>query len=320
MRLIKRSIFLSTVVLFVAACAQQSELAVEDLVFEKSNDPGGCSVEHIAVSPSTNHYQYDSLSSDGGVLAVAWDRGDDGSGTYLFDLSTGERTDLPSLNNGAVFAPDGKTLVNSVYVENGKTDIIEFDIASGETTVISPHPEWDWLASYSSDGETILFNSFRTGRSDIYSFNKVDETLTQWTDYDGYEAHGQFSPDDKEILFHRSDQQGNFDIFLIDVETATIRQLTDALSEESYGSWGPDGDVIVMASDRNQPSGETDLFLMDRDGENIRQITDHPAKDAYPFFSPDGRYLYFNSAREPQGIYRITFDEEFNCLSSVEDG
>ncbi len=80
------------------------------------------------------------------------------------------------------------------------------------------------------------------------------------------------------------------------------------------------GDLIAFASDRNQSSGETDIYLMDRNGENIRQITDHPANDGYPFFSPDGRYLYFNSAREPQGIYRITFDDEFNCLKQEGNG
>ena len=53
---------------------------------------------------------------------------------------------------------------------------------------------------------------------------------------------------------------------------------------------------------------------MDAAGSEPRQLSDHPAKDAYPFFSPDGRYLYFNSDREPSGIYRIELDEGLECV------
>lgn len=284
--------------------------------FQTSVDPSGCVIEHIAAEEGTRQFQFDSLSADGSQIAIGWDRGKEERGTYILDLASGQRTDVPVFNNGAVISPDGQTLLNSIYVENGKTDIVEYSMESGEITPVAPHPDWDWLASYSSDGDTILFNSYRTGASDIYSYTKAGGKLTQWTDHPGYEAHGQFSPDDSRILFHRQNEDGDFNLFVIDTETGETTQLTDDPTEESYGSWSPDGAAIAFTSDRHRKPGVGDIFIMDLDGNNIRQLTNNEAKDGYPFFSPDGKYLYFNSDRAPEGVYRIALDERLHCLKT----
>ena len=304
--------------LLTAACAQNETTAAKQNSYATSIDPGGCVVEHVAVDPSRGQFHYDGLSPDGGSLAVGWDRSGEQSGLYLLDLNSGERTDIPNLNNGAVFSPDGNKLLNIFPSKNARTDIIEYDLKTGEMTAIAPHDAWEWLASYSSDGELILFNSYRTGASDIYTYRKSDGLLKQWTDFDGYEAHAQFSPDDSKILFNRQDNGEDYNLYVIDTETGDISQLTDEATEEGYASWSPDGKTIVFASDRGQASGETDLYLMNSNGENIRRITDHPSKDEYPFFSPDGKYIYFNSYRSaPKGLYRIEFDKDLNCIKTA---
>jgi len=287
--------------------------------FESTIDPGGCLVEHVAVDPEVNQFHFDGLSPDGEKLAVGWRRGKEESGLYLLDLITGERQPIPGLNNGAVFSPDGEKLLNILPTENGKTDIVEYDLATSSMTVIAPHEEWEWLASYSSDGETILFNSYRTGESDIYTYRKKDGALTRLTDFQGYDAHAQFSPDDSKILFNRQENGSDFNLYVMDVETGFVSQLTEETSEEGYGSWSPDGNSIVFASDRSQESGKTDLFVMNSNGGEVRRITNNPAKDAYPFFSHDGRYLYFNSDREPAGLYRIEFDNNLECVKGASD-
>ncbi len=304
------------VALLTASCVQDQKIS-----YETSLDPGGCLVEHVAVEPGVNQFHYDGLSPDGDKLAVGWDREGEESGLYLLDLTTGARTDIPMLNNGAVFSPDGNKLLNILPAENGKTDIVEYDLITGEMTFIAPHEEWEWLASYSSDGELILFNSYRTGASDIYTYRKSDGALKQWTEFDGYEAHAQFSSNDSKILFHRQEDRDDFNLFVIETETGDIAQLTDDATEESYASWSPDGNVIVFASDRNQDSGETDIYLMKSNGDDIRRLTDNAAKDSYPFFSPDGKYVYFHSYREPPGLYRIELDNTLACVKgAVEQG
>lgn len=290
----------------------------EQIAYTTSIDPTGCLVEHVAAEQGKQQFHYDGLSSDGNTLAVGW-RHDTESGLYLLDIHTGARTDIPNLNNGAVFSPDGHKLLNIFPAENGTTDIVEYDIATGEMTFIAKDDAWEWLASYSSDGNLILFNSYRTGASDIYTYRKSDGDLKRWTKFDGYDAHAQFSPDDSKILFNRQDNDEDFNLYVIEVETGAIMQLTNEPTEESYGSWSPDGNTIVFASDRDQVSGETDIYLMTANGADVRRITNHPKKDAYPFFSPDGKYIYFNSHREPQGIYRIKLDNDLNCVKGVSN-
>jgi len=307
------------VVLLVAGCAPY-----EPVAFEASIDPGGCMVEHVAVDPGRGQFHFDGLSPDGSMLAVGWDRNGAESGLFLLDLNTGERSDIPNLNNGAVFSPDSKTLLNVLPTENGRTDIVEYDLSTGEMTTIAPHDQWEWLASYSSDGGTVLFNSYRTGASDIYTYRKSDGELKQWTDFEGYEAHGQFSPDDSKVLFNRQEDSGDFssetdfNVYVLDLLSGDIVQLTDAPSEDGYPSWSPDGKTVVFASDRAQESGELDIYLMRSNGDDVRRITEHPAKDEYPFFSPDGKYIYFNSYRsDPKGIYRIELNEDYSCTTGT---
>jgi Tol biopolymer transport system component len=310
-------IFLGSAILFSA-----SAVSSHALQFETSADPGGCLIEHVAADPDMEQFHYDGVSGDGKRLAVGWRRGETESGLYLFDLKTGKKKQIPGLNNGAVFAPDGKKLLNILPTKNGRTDIVEYDLATGEMTSIAPHDQWEWLASYSSDGSQILFNSYRTGASDIYTYRVSDGALRRWTNFDGYEAHGQFSPDDSQILFHRQEDSNDFqsatdfNLYVIDVASGEISQLTDEPSEEGYASWSPDGQTIVFSSDRDQESGEMDLYLMNVDGSGVRRLTDHPAKDSYPFFSPDGDYVYFHSERVPSGMYRMALDADLQCADA----
>ena len=322
--MIIRFYMVGIIAILTTSCAAVEKTAGSNITFETSIDPGGCLVEHVAVEKERGQFYFDGLSPDGRKLAVGWDRNGEESGLYLLDLNTGEQRVIPGLNNGAVFSPEGHKLLNILPTENGRTDIVEYDLATGETTLIAPHDQWEWLASYSSDGSLILFNSYRTGASDIYTYRKSDGKLKQWTYFDGYEAHAQFSPDDSKILFNRQEDkkdfhgETDFNLYVIDAESGEITQLTDEASEEGYGSWSPDGETIVFSSDRNQASGETDLYLMNSDGDNVRRVTNHPAKDAYPFFSPDGNYIYFNSDRsDPTGIYRIRFDRNLDCIKGT---
>ncbi len=272
-----------------------------------------CAVEPLAAEDGRRQYQYDSFSKDGQFLAIGWDDGGAGKGTYLLNMKTRERIEIDGFNNGATFSPDGRFLVNSIYVENGKTDIARFDLATKKLDVLAQHEAWDWLPSYSPDGTSIVFNSFRTGNSDIYLLDLADQSLKRLTDSDNYEAHAQFSPDGTKVLYHENDGDGDYNIKLLDIATGKKSVLTRAGTEESYGSWSPDGNYIVFASDRYQKPGVTDLFIMTAQGALLRRLTDDTTKDGYPFWSPDGQYIYFNADREPKGIYRIKMRDLIDC-------
>jgi TolB protein len=301
------------VAIVLAGIVGTAHSAENILEYDRVVDPSGCQLERFAAEPGISQYQYDSFSADGRLIAIAWDRGEESRGTYLLNIETGKRTDIPALNNGATFSPDGKYLLNSVYVENGKTDIALYELASGESTFLAVDDAWEWLPSYSPDGSSIVFNSFRSGNSDLYLLDLETMELRQLTDAMSYDAHAQFSPDGQSVLYHEQTSKTDFNIKRIDLADGRVQELGKEAGEESYASWSPDGKFIAYASDRNQEPGVADIFIMNNVGETIRTVTNFPAKDGYPFWSPDGKYLYFTSYREPQGVYRVRMSNLIDC-------
>ena len=281
--------------------------------FETERDPSGCLLERVAVEEGVHSFQFDSLSPDGRLLGIGWSKGDDERGTYLLDLISGERTDVPGFNNGATFSPDGTTLLNSIYVDGGKTDIAEYDRRTGKITIIAQHEDWDWLASYSSDGEWIVFNSYRGGNSDVYLYKRSDGSMRQMTESDRYDAHAQLSPDGKTIVFNRQDGPTDYNVYKLDVATGVETQLTDSPREEGYPSWSADGRYIIYSSDAGNEAGKLNIHVMTSDGTHVQQLTAHKDKDGYPFASPDGEYVYFNTDRQPNGVYRIKINDDMSC-------
>ncbi len=284
-----------------------------------SAQQGECRVERVAAEEGVNQFQYDGLSPDGRTLAVGWQRGETERGTFLLDLINGERAEIPQLDSGGSFTADGGTLVATLYAENGRPDIAEFDRQTERLRILTPHEASDWLPTASADGRSLLFNSFRTGGSDLYMLDRSTEQLRQLTDSPNYDAYAQLSPDGGTVAFHRRVGEADYNIILLDLASGVETTVTDSPREESYASWTPDGRHLFFASDRDAEPGKTDLFVMTRDGALLHKLTTHPEKDAYPFVSPDGRYLYFNSNREPRGVYRIALGDDLDCLDRVDE-
>lgn len=285
----------------------QSELA-------QSTDPSGCILEHVAVEAGLRMFQNDSILPDGTGIAISWDKADGTHGTYLLDLATWQQTPLHSaLDNGATFSPDGRWIVNAIYVTENNTDIVLIDRESNELSFIAAHESWDWLPSFSPDGTQIVFNSSRTGSSDIYLYTLASKDMQRLTSNPTYEAHAKFSPDGKYILYHEQVDGPDFNVNLMELATGITRQITSSPREEGYASWSPDGRYIVYADDRDREPGKPDIFVMDLEGNIVSRITDHPEKDAYPFWSPDGQYIYFNSYRGDSGVYRAPVSNLVHC-------
>lgn len=158
-----------------------------------------------------------------------------------------------------------------------------------------------------------MFNSTRSGNSEIYLYTRSIGTLTQLTDNEVYDAHGEFSPDGSKVLFHRmvEEREGggyDFDLYAHDLESGEETRLTSSPFEESYGSWAPDGETYVFSSDFEEAPEQHNLYVMEPDGTRTR-LTDGDWKDSYSFWTRDGSYIYFNSDRAGNtDIFRIPME------------
>ena len=250
------------------------------------------------------------LSPNGRELAVGWERGEGAAtkrGAFIIDLKTGKRTPLPQLNNAASFSPDGRFLVAANFTgdPNRKTDIVELDRKTGTTRTYATDPATEWLASYSSDGKWILFNSMRTGASDLYRVERATGKIERLSTGASYEAHGKYIDRDRQILFHRNVGGDDYDVAILDVATGQSRSIGATPLEEAYPAMSPDGRWIAFSA--TAAAGEQpNLYLMKADGSGKYRLTQGPDKDAYATWSRDGRAIYFvRFASDGGRIYRL---------------
>jgi Tol biopolymer transport system component len=145
-----------------------------------------------------------------------------------------------------------------------------------------PNSRLDYNASFSADGNWIIFTSERGGSADIYRVHPDGSNLERLTDDPAYDDQGALSPDGKQLAFVSSRGTGSADIWVLDLQTRGVRNLTRAPAN-FRPSWSADGKWIAFSSDRNTPVRRDDgrfeqshavsIYLMRADGTDVRRIT-----------------------------------------------
>ncbi len=178
---------------------------------------------------------------------------------------------------------------------------------------------YDAEASYSPDGQWIVFSSTRSGyegqlsaaqqkqlETDPSYFGEIyimradadGSGVRRLTNVPGYDGGPFFSPDGKRIIWRRFDERGVIaDVWTMNIDGTDQRQITDfgAMSWAPYIH--PSGRYILFSS--NKLGFENfEVFLVDIDGakEPIR-VTYSDGFDGLPVPSPDGTQLAWTSSR-----------------------
>ena len=228
-----------------------------------------CATQQVAGVAGENHVMFHGLSADGRKLAVGWDKGrgaDTQRGAYLLDLRSGKRTDLPHLNNAPGFSRDGRFAVAANYAGRPlRTEVVELNRRTGEARTYASAESAEWLASYAPDGRSILFNSTRSGASDIYRVRRDTGAISQMTSDPRYEAHASYIDGGRRIIFHRQTEGDNYDIVIRDLARGTEQIIGATPLEEAYPAMSPDGRWIAFSA-VPAAGAQPDLYVMRRDG------------------------------------------------------
>jgi Tol biopolymer transport system component len=198
----------------------------------------------------------------------------------------------------------------------------EFDVyaaseGSGELTRLTDARGYDAEASYSPDGEWIVFSSMRDAYNrtltpseqrqldidpsyfaEIYVMRADGSDQRRLTDVVGYDGGPFFSPDGAHIVWRRFDAQGLIaDVWMMKPDGTEARQITDFAAMSWAPYIHPSGEYLLFAS--NKLGFENfELYMVDIGGskEPVR-VTYSGGFDGLPVPSPDGRRLAWTSSR-----------------------
>ncbi|MDI5981714.1 amidohydrolase family protein [Amycolatopsis magusensis] len=202
-------------------------------------------------------------------------------------------------------SPDGSTLAMDLV-----TGIWLLPATGGKARRLTDDLQDATLPSWSPDGRSLVFQSYRDGNYHLYSLEVAGGTPRQLTSGPHDHREPVFSPDGKRIVFS-SDRGGSYGIWLLDPASGAVEALTDTPAEESAPRWSRDGQRVLFTVD------ETAIDVVTvATGERTTALTAPAGGKLYgPAFGPDDRtpgYLLLRGATADLmlGEQRVTQGED----------
>lgn len=111
------------------------------------------------------------------------------------------------------WSPDGTRVAFSAWLRGGYRDILIVDVASGEIAAITHDRALDMSPVWSADGQTLFFDSDRTGISNIYAYDFATSATWQVTNVLGGAFAARPSPDGTRLAFENAVPAGGYDLY-----------------------------------------------------------------------------------------------------------
>jgi len=231
-------------------------------------NPDGTQVRQLFFS---GHSEWPHWSPDGRQISIFCC--DDGMAAHIVDVDTGGFRELAPVDPntleehcGFAWSPDGQRL------------------ACGNFGLTDPRQTGVWTIR-SSDGGGLIQITSNPG---------------------GEDNPGDFSPDEKRLVFARLDQDGQaIGIFVVRVNGTGLRQLTPPgmVVDGFGGSWSPTGDHILFVARADQDHRRA-IWEVNADGSGLHKLPISPACGGayadprsiacfWPGWSPDGTKIVF---------------------------
>ncbi len=195
---------------------------------------------------------------------------------FEIDLETGEVTNLTddeAYDGSPVYTPDGEGLVYSTVWGNDHARLVRLDLADPSRRIQLTGGNWvDKDATFSPDGEWLVFTSDRTGIDDIWAMEFATGRLVQLTDV----VTGTIMPtvargeDGRRQVVYSGFWKGTFDLYVSDLDAVVSEAAPAPLAgpeaaEDALPPFEPDIRVAIDEGNMDEYRG-LKLFLEDGGG------------------------------------------------------
>ena len=155
----------------------------------------------------------------------------------------------------------------------------------------------------SRDGKWLLFDSDRSGNSDIYRMPIGGGEPERLTSDSAAEFSADLSPDGTEFAFH-SWRAGSRDIFVQPLDGRPLQRVTTSPEQELVPRWSPDGKALVVTVGTGL--GSFEVIRRKPDGTWFPGVL--RTRGVWPVWSPDGRSFAYSTSTVPASVAIIPVD------------
>jgi hypothetical protein len=170
--------------------------------------------------------------------------------------------------------------------------------------------------SWSPDDKQLAFIGLKDGKSDIFTLNVSDDSITQVTSDIDEEQSVSWHPTEAKLAYS-AERNGRYKLMILDMQTRNIQQVTYGSQNDISPSWSPDGKKIIFCSDANGVYDvySTDISNLDPTSKtaNVVKHTNILTGCSSPIFSPDQKNLALSIFHDYKSdVYIIKASELLN--------